>query len=287
MRFRFTLVIARALCYNFFTMKYKLIISDFDDTILDGNGRYSDYFVSTVRDFVARGGHFHIATGRMTSGVIDHARDMGLKGDVITFQGSVVADIESGEILVNDGFSPEVAVRITRYLEALGCYFHVYSHTAVITKKSTRFTELYSGFSKCDIIETGSDVSDYIEKTSHVSPKIMAMSDPENIPSLMARLQEEFKDVALVNTSKKWMVEIVPLGIDKGVAAARLAKKLGIPREETLCIGDSLNDAPMIRWAGLGVVVANGSDEAKSYADVIAPSSDDEGVAKTILEYGI
>ncbi len=102
-------------------MKYKLIISDFDDTILDSRGLYSDYFVSTVRDFVSRGGHFHIATGRMTSGVIDHARAIGLKGDIITFQGSVVADIESGKILVNDGFSPDVAVRITKYLEELGC----------------------------------------------------------------------------------------------------------------------------------------------------------------------
>lgn len=268
-------------------MKYKLIISDFDDTILDSRGLYSDYFVSTVRDFVSRGGHFHIATGRMTSGVIDHARAIGLKGDIITFQGSVVADIESGKILVNDGFSPDVAVRITKYLEELGCYFHVYSHTEVITKKSTRFTELYSGFSKCDIKETHSPVSEYIERTSHVSPKIMAMSDPDNIPSLMARLQEEFRDVALVNTSKKWMVEIVPLGVDKGIASAKLAKKLGISREETLCIGDSLNDAPMIEWAGLGVVVANGSDAAKSYADVIMPSCDEEGVAKTILEYGI
>ncbi len=146
---------------------------------------------------------------------------------------------------------------------------------------------MYSGFSKCDIKETHSPVSEYIERTSHVSPKIMAMSDPDNIPSLMARLQEEFRDVALVNTSKKWMVEIVPLGVDKGIASAKLAKKLGISREETLCIGDSLNDAPMIEWAGLGVVVANGSDAAKSYADVIMPSCDEEGVAKTILEYGI
>ncbi|MFI3229883.1 MAG: HAD hydrolase family protein, partial [Bacillota bacterium] len=67
----------------------------------------------------------------------------------------------------------------------------------------------------------------------------------------------------------------------------KLAKKHGIKREEIICIGDSLNDAPMIAYAGLGAVVANGSDAAKAYADIIVPSCQDDGVAYTIRKYGL
>ena len=60
------------------------------------------------------------------------------------------------------------------------------------------------------------------------------------------------------------------------MAVKNLAKKYGIKREEVICIGDSLNDLAMIEYAGLGVVVENGSKEAKQAADIIAPSNDDE-----------
>ncbi len=268
-------------------MKYKLIISDFDDTILNSQLSYSQYFADTVKQFIDGGGHFHIATGRMTPGVIDYARDLGLKGRLITYQGSVVVDVETGEVLENHGFSVENALKITRYIEKIGCYFHIYSDKNVITQQATEFTRIYSNFSKCGVIETVGKVSDYIQEHSHITPKIMAMTNPENVPSLMQELDKEFSDIALVNTSKKWMVEIVPKGVDKGIAAKNLAESLGIKQEETLAIGDSLNDVPMIKWAGLGVIVDNGSDQAKQFADAIAPSNDNEGVASTIRKYGI
>ncbi|GAG40119.1 unnamed protein product, partial [marine sediment metagenome] len=77
----------------------------------------------------------------------------------------------------------------------------------------------------------------------------------------------------------------LPLGVDKGTALAWVAEGLGISREATMAIGDSGNDAGMIAWAGLGVAMGNASAEAKSVADYVAPSVDDDGLAEAIERF--
>ncbi len=268
-------------------MKYKLIVADFDDTILNSNLEYSQFFVDTVHRYVEAGGAFHIATGRMTSAIIDTARAMGLKGDLLTFQGSIVIDIESGDIVERHGFSVDDAVRIAKAIEKEGEYYHVYDGDNFITAEGNFFSKIYARFSKCAAVEIHRPVSEYIVETGLTPPKMMVMTDPDKVAGLIEKFSAEFSDVAVVNTSKEWMVEIVPKEIDKGKAVARLAQKLGIKREETICIGDSLNDASMLKWAGLSACVANGSEGAKACADVIAPSNDEEGVAYVIRKYGL
>jgi HAD superfamily hydrolase (TIGR01484 family) len=80
-------------------MKYKMIVADFDDTLLNSQRTYSQRIKNIIKKYVDKGGKFVIATGRMTAAVLPYCRDLGLKGEVITYQGGVIADIESGEIL--------------------------------------------------------------------------------------------------------------------------------------------------------------------------------------------
>lgn len=46
--------------------------------------------------------------------------------------------------------------------------------------------------------------------------------------------------------------EVLALSYDVGAAPC-----LGVPMAETIAVGDSANDLPMIRTAGLGLAVAN------------------------------
>ena len=47
----------------------------------------------------------------------------------------------------------------------------------------------------------------------------------------------------------------------------------------------NFNDVEMIKNAGLGVAMNNGSPTAKEVARVVAPSNDEEGVAKIMERY--
>ena len=49
-----------------------------------------------------------------------------------------------------------------------------------------------------------------------------------------------------------------------------------------MAIGDNANDVDMLRWAGLGVAMANAAPAALAAADTITEHQDADGVAKAI-----
>lgn len=83
------------------------------------------------------------------------------------------------------------------------------------------------------------------------------------------------------------ILDLVPPGVSKGWALARLAGKLGVDRKETMAIGDNWNDVEMMEWAGQGVVMSNAPLELRTMAKMRgwkqAPPNDEDGVA-VVLE---
>ena len=55
------------------------------------------------------------------------------------------------------------------------------------------------------------------------------------------------------------ILDILPLGCNKGVALERLAQRLGVEREAIMAVGDNWNDLEMLRWAGRPVLMRNAS----------------------------
>lgn len=51
-----------------------------------------------------------------------------------------------------------------------------------------------------------------------------------------------------------------------------------------IACGDGFNDISMIKYAGVGVAMANAQEEVKAVADYITASNDEDGVAQVIYE---
>lgn len=78
-------------------------------------------------------------------------------------------------------------------------------------------------------------------------------------------------------------IEVTAAGTDKGEALLALAAHLGIPQSQTLAIGDSENDAAMLRKAGVAAVMANGMPSVKRLADIVSEADcDHDGVAEVL-----
>ncbi len=79
------------------------------------------------------------------------------------------------------------------------------------------------------------------------------------------------------------ILDILPLGCNKGVALARLAERRGIPREAVMAVGDNWNDLEMLRWAGQPVLMANAGallrEEAARNGWQITATNDEDGAA--------
>jgi len=75
--------------------------------------------------------------------------------------------------------------------------------------------------------------------------------------------------------------------ITKAVGLRAAAEWLGVAREDTVAIGDHLNDLEMIAYAGIGVAMATGAPEAIAIADLVVPGPDEGGVAIAFERLGL
>ena len=58
-------------------IKYPLVISDFDGTLVKANGEISEETKKAIAEYIAAGGAFAISTGRLPAGILPCARELG------------------------------------------------------------------------------------------------------------------------------------------------------------------------------------------------------------------
>ena len=79
--------------------------------------------------------------------------------------------------------------------------------------------------------------------------------------------------------SAPFFVELVPKGIDKAQSLERLLQHLGFDATNLIAFGDGYNDLSMIKYANMGVAMANAAPELRAIADYVTLSNDEDGVA--------
>ncbi len=92
-----------------------------------------------------------------------------------------------------------------------------------------------------------------------------------------AYLRERGGPELLINASHLYL-NCSLKGVNKGRALEMLQAELGVSREQTAGIGDTVGDLPLRRAVGFFACPANAHEEIKAVADYIAPRPQIEGV---------
>ena len=90
--------------------------------------------------------------------------------------------------------------------------------------------------------------------------------------------------------SVRWHKHAMDLLKQEGSKARGIAhavEKLGIDMSKVMAFGDSFNDLEMLSTVGFGVAMGNGEDAAKSAAQFVCPSVDEDGVLLGLQELGV
>jgi len=87
-------------------------------------------------------------------------------------------------------------------------------------------------------------------------------------------------EVEIIDT--KYAIHIKSNKINKGTGLKNIAKMMGLTPSDFVAIGDSVNDAEMIRSAGFGIAVANGDAEVKKAASHVTKASFGDGAVEAI-----
>ena len=72
--------------------------------------------------------------------------------------------------------------------------------------------------------------------------------------------------------------EVMPKGYSKASGMRYIAEKLGIPMNQTVAIGDSSNDIPMLQSAAVSIAMGNATEDVKKMVDFVTTDVDKDGI---------
>ncbi|PZN12558.1 MAG: hydrolase Cof [Bacillota bacterium] len=124
----------------------------------------------------------------------------------------------------------------------------------------------------------------YIDVAPGAPAKISAIGREEHLRPVQQALLARLGGYVHVTHSAARSFDVLPAGVSKASGLARLAALLGVPPEEVVAVGDNDNDREMLRFAGLGVAMANASEDVRRCARLVTRSNDEDGVAHLIEE---
>ena len=259
-------------------MDYKFVAVDMDGTLLDSKGQISERTVLAIRQLVETGVIFTISTGRPIQGVDKYNCLLHLAGPVITYNGAMIVDAKTHRTLFEKGLSAHDARKIYR----LGLH---YDTTMCIWAGNqlygNRLDDRIHDYKKLSGVEPKKIES--IEELLDIGvTKILWYDNEAAIQTMLSELSEDMFAEVTYCTSKPTFLEFFNRGVSKSEAMRQIGAIYHISREEMIAIGDGLNDLSMIRYAGLGIAMANAATEVKENAQYITASNDEEGVLRAI-----
>ena len=129
------------------------------------------------------------------------------------------------------------------------------------------------------------EVDDLAKFTDFEINKILTTSDPEYLQANYQEMMAPFKDTLSCMFTGPFYFEFTAQGIDKAKALDAVLKPMGYKQEEMIAFGDGQNDASMVKYAGLGVAMANAVDELKEISQYITGSNDEDGIADALYKF--
>ena len=258
-------------------LRYKLVVADLDGTLLNDKTELTVRTLYAIARFHEAGGYFTYATGRTDESAKEFAEQAGIKAPGISYNGGKIVSIPDGCILYETFLDAECAKAVFNALRAHKKDVVVYMDTCRYVGEYTDVIARYLSRVHLSAQVVG-DIDLAIGDGTGL--KKMIVIDPKHESDLIIGTAKPlFGDKYNFSMSSPEFYEFMPPGTSKGAALKILAKYLGIGLNETVAIGDHLNDVSMIAAAGLGVAVANASPEALAAAQYVTASNDADGVA--------
>lgn len=258
-------------------MGVKLVALDIDGTIVrPGEDLPDDRVCRAVAALGDAGITVVVASGRMFPGTVRVARHLGLVTPVICQQGCAVHMLD-GTMLHEFAIAEQCAREIAAYARELSHPFEWFNPLRYLASAETPATAEYGRVSGI-VPEYRPD-----PENSGVRPTgVGIISSAAEANAIHRELVARHAGDAHVLDFPAVTVAVAPEA-NKGHALSLLCDDLGIGRHEVVAIGDSVNDAPMLVWAGRGVALAHSDAYALDAASEVL-TDDSAGAVARVLE---
>lgn len=287
---------------------YKLVTIDLDGTLLNSYGEISERNKNAIKNAVSKGVEIVIASGRPLQSARSFALEAGASNYVICGNGSLLYNVKNNEILFDKFIERQKVLKIIKICEENSIFYCLYTENLTISKSLNYNILFYNNENKKMTedkqtnIKIISDIYKYVEENPSVGILKITICDESAIifGGIIKKLRK-INDVDVLDVQhmarkvitsgteeikvEYHYTEITSKDVNKWAAILKLADRLKIDPKEIIAIGDNMNDKDMIENAGLGVIMGNSAEYMHKFADVVAPTNNDDGVAEILEKY--
>ena len=267
--------------------RYDMLVVDVDGTLVNSKKEISEHTKAVLMEAQQRGKTVAIATGRSIAGVRHVAKNIGLPeygGYVIASNGTTVVNCHNGKCIYNQEIPSDMYEPVFEAAKMADVGILVFHDDAKELISGNGINEYVVADAKaCDVAIREAD--HFIKELTFPINKFLLAGDPDRMKEVERIMKEKFADRLNIFRSDPYYLEVLPKFVDKGVAVEKLMKHLDIKKAKVICVGDSYNDLPMLRCAGLGVAMGNAQEEVREASDYVTASNDEDGVAKLVEKF--
>jgi Cof subfamily protein (haloacid dehalogenase superfamily) len=258
--------------------RFAVAAVDIDDTLVGPDGVISAANAAALARLVAEGTRVVLASGRSHANMLPFHRALGLPhGPIISSQGAVVQDSDTGAVQFARAISPDDVADVTREGRERGFAVQHYRPSGIHVETRTRWTE----YDQSRNAEPHRQVDDLLATGANGTVpddvmKIIWLGDHDAIDQATPDAHARHDARLTVTRTDPPYLEFSAANVSKATALAAVAESLGATQAEVVAFGDGNNDAAMLAWAGVGVAMPHASPSALAAADHVAPDGDPE-----------
>lgn len=276
----------------------KLIACDLDGTLFNESMSVSEKNIQAIHRVQKNNIEFLVATGRAPKESQDLIHSYGLNTGFINMNGALVYDTEGNEVLKNP-INLSKAKIICNLLREAGFYFEIVTQeggfSEDLNQRISNVAHLmvdlnpYLSFKDAVMISASNSTIMNIHQVDSFD-NILDDSNTEIMKILafdhrgadaFSKIKEQLTALGhlAITSSSATNIEINDVAAQKGIALLNYAKKKGIKPQEIAAIGDNMNDASMIKDAGVGIAMGNAVPGIKELATFVTKKNTEDGVA--------
>ena len=282
----------------------RIIACDLDGTLLNGKGVLTEATAAALRKAVASGVEVVFATGRRHSFAWTMLAPLGLDPETVLISSNgAITRTFGGRPVDRIGMPVETALQVCRQLndyrnslvftfDRTGPGALVVENIAALHARLTRWVE--SNLHELEAVLPLERAFDAGEEPvqAMICGTLAVMRDGLAVLEAATADAEDLRQKISIHRTEYpardlSIVDLMPNGCSKGSALARVAADRGVDAAEIVAIGDNMNDAEMLAYAGRAVVMENSPAELLDMAAAngwsVTGSNEFDGAAQAIL----
>lgn len=267
-------------------MDGKILFLDLDGTLLNDEKECTEGNRRAIARALSMGHRVVVASGRPLKSALLQAERLGLAGQgcyVIAYNGAVIYDCSRRREVFRKTLPLEALYAVFDEANRRHVHIQTYSEDSVIVEPGNddEAVRRYCGLSGMDFQVVADIRRDLPEPP--VKALLIDFQDRTPTAAMERWIRTHLRGAVGCYFSSQHYLEVVPVGMNKGYAVTALCRKLGIPVQNAIAVGDEANDISMLRAAGVGAAMQNAVPEVKAAADYITERDNNhDGIEEVI-----